>query len=65
MLEFHAHFRWVIIVDYKVRLGQVKLDFDWKSPKLTRSIRASKLSIFSTKSNSVQGGKRRVSSNFV
>ena len=53
MLEFQAHICWVITVDYKVRLGQVKSEFDWKRPKLTRSIRASKLSIFSVKSHSV------------
>ena len=53
MLEFQAHFCWVITVDYKVRLGQVKSEFDWKSPKLTRSVRASILSRFSMKSNSV------------
>ena len=47
MLEFQAHICWVITVDYKVRLGQVKSEFDWKSPKLTRSVRASKLSMFS------------------
>ena len=40
-------------VDYKVRLGQVESEFDWKRPKLTRSVRASKLSVFSTKYNSV------------
>ena len=53
MLEFQAHICWVITVDYKVRLGQVKSEFDWKRPKLTRSVRASKLSIFSWKYNSV------------
>ena len=42
MLEFQAHICWVITVDYKVRLGQVKSEFDWKSPKLTRSVQASK-----------------------
>ena len=46
MIEFQAHICWVITVDYKVRLGQVKSEFDWKSPKLTRSVRASKLSVF-------------------
>ena len=40
MLEFQAHVCWVITVDYKVRLGQVKSEFDWKRPKLTRSVRA-------------------------
>ena len=54
MLEFQAHICWVITVDYKVRLGQVKSEFDWKRPKLTRSIRAPKSSIFSVKSNSVK-----------
>ena len=53
MLEFQAHICWVITVDYKVRLGQVKSEFDWKRPKLTRSVRALKLSIFSMKSHSV------------
>ena len=43
----------MITVDYKVRLGQVKSEFDGKSPKLTRSVRASKLSEFSVKSHSV------------
>ena len=43
----------VVLVDYKVRLGQVKSKFDWNRQKLTRSGRASKLSIFSIKSNSV------------
>ena len=57
MLEFQAHICWVITVDYKVRLGQVKSEFDWKRPKLTRSLRASKLSIFSTKSYSVRSSK--------
>ena len=28
MLEFQAHICWVITVDYKVRLGQVKSEFD-------------------------------------
>ena len=53
MLEFYVHICWVITVLYKVRLGQVKSEFDWKRPKLTRSVRASKLSIFSVKYNSV------------
>ena len=53
MLEFQAHFCWVITVDYKVRLGQVKSEFDWKRPKLTRSVRASKLSLLSIKYSSV------------
>ena len=53
MLEFQAHVCWVITVDYKVRLGQVKSEFDRKRPKLTRSVQASKLSIFSVKSHSV------------
>ena len=53
MLKFQAHICWVINVDYKVRLGQVKSEFDLKSQKLTRSVQASKLSIFSVKSNSV------------
>ena len=53
MIEFQAHICWMISVDYKVRLGQVKSEFDWKSPKLTRSVQASKLSIFSIKHNSV------------
>ena len=44
----------VVLVDYKVRLGQVKSEFDWKSPKLTHSIQASKLSVFSMKYNSVR-----------
>ena len=55
MLEFQAHICWVISVDYKVRLGQVKSEFDRKRPKLTRSIRASKLSTFSIRYNSVTG----------
>ena len=46
MLEYQAHICWVITADYKVRLGQVKSEFDTKSPKLTRSVQASKLSIF-------------------
>ena len=54
MLEFQAHICWVITVDYKVRLGQAKSEFDWKRPKLTRSVRASKLPIFSIKYNSVR-----------
>ena len=33
MLKFQAHIRWVITVDYKVRLGQVKSEFDWKNQK--------------------------------
>ena len=49
MLEFKAHICWVITADYKVRLGQVKSEFDQKRPKLTRSVRASILSIFSIK----------------
>ena len=49
ILEFQAHICWVITVDYKVRLAQLKSEFDWKRPKLTRSVRASKLSIFSIK----------------
>ena len=53
MLEFQAHICWVITVDYKVRLGQVKSEFDSKRPKLTRSVWASILSIFSIKYNSV------------
>ena len=53
MLEFQAHICWVITVAYKVRLGQVKIEFNRKIPKLTRSVRASKLSVFSIKSNSV------------
>ena len=53
MLEFQAHICWVITVDYKVRLGQVKSEFNQKRQKLTRSVRASKLSIFSTKYNCV------------
>ena len=53
MLEFQAHVCWVITVDYKVRLGQVKSEFNWKRPKLTRSVRASKLSVISMKYNSV------------
>ena len=53
MLEFPAHICWVITVDDKVRLDQVKSEFEWKRPNLTRSIRASKLSVFSTKYNSV------------
>ena len=57
MLEFQAHICWVITVDYKVRLGQVKSEFDRKRPKLTRSVRASKLSIFSVNSNSVRSSK--------
>ena len=57
MLEFQAHICWVITVDHKVRLGQVKSEFDWKSPKLTRSVRASKLSMFPTKSYSVLSNK--------
>ena len=28
MLEFQAHICWVITVDYKVRLGQVKSEFN-------------------------------------
>ena len=54
MLEFQAHICWVITVDYKVKLGQVKSEFDWKRPKLTRPIRASILSILSIKPHSVQ-----------
>ena len=54
MLEFQAHICWVITVGYKVRLGQVKSQFNWKRPKLTRSVRASKLSIFSIESYSVE-----------
>ena len=53
MLEFQAHICWVTTVDYKVRLGQEKSEFDWERQKLTRSVRASKLSIFSVKSHSV------------
>ena len=53
MLEFQAHICWVISLNYKVKLGQVKSEFDWKRPKLTRSGQASKLSIFSVKSYSV------------
>lgn len=52
-LEFQAHICWVIIVDYKVRLGEVKSEFNRKGPKLTCSVRASKLSIFFVKFNSV------------
>ena len=33
MLEFQTHICWVITVDCKVRLGQVKSEFDWKRPK--------------------------------
>ena len=57
MLEFQAHIFWVITVDFKVRLGQVKSEFHLKSQKLTRSVRASKLSIFTMKYNSVQRQK--------
>ena len=53
MLEFQTHICWVITVDYKVRLGQVKSEFHGKRQKLTRSVRASKLSMFSIESNSV------------
>ena len=53
MLELQAHFCWVITVDYKVRLGQVKSEFNRKRAKLTRSVPASILSIFSEKPNSV------------
>ena len=53
MLEFQAHICWVITLNYKVRLGQVKSEFESKRPKMTRSVRASKLSIFSVKHNSV------------
>ena len=53
MLEFQTHICWVITVGYKVRLGQVKSEFDWKSPKLTRSNWASELSIFLIESYSV------------
>ena len=53
MLEFQSHICWVITVDYKVRLGQVKSEFDWKSPKLNRSVRAAKLSISTVESYSV------------
>ena len=53
MLEFQAHICWVITVDYKVRLGEVKSEFDWKRPKLTRPVRAPKLSIFAIEYNSV------------
>ena len=48
-----THICLVTSVDYKVRLGQVKSEFDWKRQKLTRSVRALKLSIFSQKSYSV------------
>ena len=54
MLEFQAHICWVITVDYKVKLGQVKSEFNMKSQKLTRSVRASILSMFAIKSYSVQ-----------
>ena len=53
MLEFQAHICWVMTVDYKVRLGQARSEFELKSQKLTRSVRALKLSLFSVKSNSV------------
>ena len=53
MLEFQAYICWMITLDYKVRLGQVKSEFNRKRPKLTRSIPASKLSIFPMKYNSV------------
>ena len=55
MLEFQTHICWVMTVDYKVRLVQVNSEFDWKRPKMTRSVRASKLSRFSIKLNSVTG----------
>ena len=54
MLEVQAHICWVITVDYKVRLGQVKSEFNWKRPKLTRSGRALKLSRFCMKSHRVR-----------
>ena len=57
MLEFQSHICWMITVDYKVRLGQVKSEFDWKRPKLTHSVQASKLSIFSVNSYSVPSSK--------
>ena len=44
MFEFQAHICWVISVDYKARLDEVKSEFYWKIPKLTRSVRASKMS---------------------
>ena len=53
MLEFQTHICWVITLDYKVRLGQVKSEFNWKRQKLTRSVRASKLSLLSIKYSSV------------
>ena len=34
MLEFQAHICWVKTVDYKVRLGQVKSEFDSKKSKI-------------------------------
>ena len=43
----------MITLDYRVRLGQVKSEFKRKSPKLTLSIRASKLSVISMQSHSV------------
>ena len=54
MLEFHSHMCWVIFVDFKVWLGRVKLEFDLKRPKMTRSIRASILSVFYIKFCSVR-----------
>ena len=53
-LSFQTHICWVISVDSKVRLGQVKSEFDWKRAKLTRSVRALKLSMLSLKSYSVR-----------
>ena len=60
MLEFQAHISWVITVDYKVRLGTVKSEFNRKSQILTRSVRASKMAIFSEKYNSVPRMKKRL-----
>ena len=54
MLEFHAQVCWVIIGDFKLWLGQVKSEFDLKRPKMTRTVRASILSMFYIKFCSVQ-----------
>ena len=37
MLDFQALIYWVMSVEYKVRLGQVKSEFECKIPKLTHS----------------------------